>query len=318
MIEHKSLRRFLLIVVSLGLAFFISYYIAGKDKAYNVSDNASLDFGGIKRTYRIHVPTSYDRTKPVPLLLVFHGLGGSGREMEVATGFNELSDRRGFLVVYPDGYEASWADGSGATPAGRAGVDDVGFVSALIDKLGNEFRIDSGRVYATGYSNGGMFVQRLACELSQKITAVASVAGTMAEKLSTSCNPGRAVSVMHVHGTEDSIVPWQGGEVRGVGISGWRILSIPTTVSKWSDINGCPKSSEEDYIASNNRAVKRKTYSGCRDSTEVVLYGIIGGGHNWPRLMKRTKLTESHSSEAGTEIYAEELIWNFFEKYSKK
>ncbi len=317
MIEHKSLRKFLIIVVSLGLAFYISYYIAGKDRAYNVSDNASLDFGGIKRTYRIHAPPSYDGTKPVPLLLVFHGLGGSGREMEVATGFNELSDRRGFLVVYPDGYEASWADGSGATPAGRVGVDDVGFVSALIYKLGNELRIDLNRVYATGYSNGGMFVQRLACELSQKITAVASVAGTMAGKLSTSCNPGRAVSVMHIHGTEDSIVPWQGGEVRGVGISGWRILSVPTTMSKWSDINGCPKSSQEDYIASNNRDVKRKTYSGCRDSTEVVLYGVIGGGHSFHGLVGEIQLVEQSATKPDSVIQAEEVIWNFFEEHSK-
>jgi polyhydroxybutyrate depolymerase len=316
----ENMKTFLLISTWVVFAFTVESCTANRDADSNSvrKDSGSLELSGMKRTYRIHIPPSYDGTKPVPLLLVFHGLGGNGREMEMGTRFNELSDRRGFLVVYPDGYETSWADGSGVTPAGRAGVDDVGFVSALFDKLANEFRIDLSRVYATGYSNGGMFVQRLACELSHRIAAVASVAGTMTEKLSTSCNPGRAVSVMHVHGTEDSIVPWQGGEVRGVGISGWRILSVPATMSKWSDINVCSKSAEVDFIAGNNRTVRGKTYSNCRDSTEVVLYGIVGGGHSFHSLVGEIQMLEQSATKPDSVIRAEEVIWNFFEGYSKR
>lgn len=277
----------------------------------------SFELEGISRSYRIHIPPSYERTTSVPLLLVFHGLGGNGKDMERGTKFNGLSDRMGFIVVYPDGYKASWADGSGVTPAGRAGVDDVGFISALIDKLAGELRINPKHVYATGYSNGGMFVQRLACELSDRIAAIASVAGTMTEKLSPKCSPDGAVSVMHIHGTDDFVVPWEGGEVRGVGIFGWNILSVPTTVSKWVDINGCSESSVENYKIGDNKNAYGKVYNSCRDNTEVILYGVVGAGHNFHGLMEEIKLVELSSTKPDSVIQGEEAIWDFFEKHSR-
>jgi polyhydroxybutyrate depolymerase len=276
-----------------------------------------IEFDGINRTYRIHVPVSYDVTKAYPLLFVFHGLGGDGGEMERGTKFNDVSDSKGFMVVYPDGYNSSWSDGSGVTPAGRAGIDDVGFVSALIVNLAKELRIDLNRVYATGFSNGGLFAQRLACELSDKVVAVASVAGTMAQKLSQDCRPSRPVPVMHVHGTEDSIVPWEGGEVRGVGISGWGVLSVPVMVKKWVDINGCSTSAKTEYVQDNGKTGRAEFFGGCRTNTEVVSYTLNGGGHEWPGMMKDITSSPLSSAKTGRYVYAEEVIWGFFEKHPK-
>lgn len=278
----------------------------------------TMDFGGIERTYGIHIPASYDGTKPYPLLFVFHGLGGDGKEMERRTKFNDVSDSKGFMVVYPDGYGSSWSDGSGVTPAGRAGIDDVGFVSALIVNLSKELRIDLNRVYATGFSNGGLFAQRLACELSDKIAAVASVGGTMTQKLSPNCGPTRAVSVMHMHGTDDSIVPWEGGEVRGVGIAGWRVLSVPAMMKRWVDINDCSTLPKKGYDQDGGKSVRAEFFGGCRNNTEVVLYMLNGGEHNWPGIIKNIEASELSSGKTGRDMYAEEVIWGFFEKHPKK
>ncbi|MGH7807074.1 MAG: alpha/beta hydrolase family esterase, partial [Thermodesulfobacteriota bacterium] len=275
MFTIRSLKAFMLLAFCAGLALSLSFCNRDRATSSSIVDKnnyGSMEFGGIERTYGIHIPASYDGTKPYPLLFVFHGLGGDGKEMERRTKFNDVSDSKGFMVVYPDGYASSWSDGSGVAPAGRAGIDDVGFVSALIVNLAKELRIDLNRVYATGFSNGGLFAQRLACELPDKIAAVASVGGTMAQKLSPKCGPTRAVSVLHVHGTEDSIVPWEGGEVRGVGISGWRVLSVPAMVKKWVDINDCSTSTKKEYGQDNGKTVRAEFFGGCRNNTEVVLY----------------------------------------------
>jgi polyhydroxybutyrate depolymerase len=317
----RSFKVFMLIACCAGLALILLFRNGERDTdfvAVNKDYNATMEFGGIERTYRIYVPPSYDETKPAPLLLVFHGLGGDGKEMESATKFNDISGPRAFIVVYPDGYKSSWSDGSGVTPAGRVGIDDVGFVSALIDKLTNELKIDTNRVYATGFSNGGMFVQRLSCEIPDKIAAIASVGGTMVVNISTRCNPERAVSVMHLHGTDDSIVPWEGGEVSGVGISGWRILSVPDTIRKWVDINNCSSSSQENYKLDGGAYAGVELYTKCSDNTEVMLYALAGEKHNWPGVIKRIELPEPSSHKSTRNIYAEEVIWGFFEKHPKK
>lgn len=322
MFNLKSLKTSLIITVAVGLVVILGFLSADTVKDPNAIQkdySGSLEFGGIVRAYNIHIPPSYDGRKPTPLLFAFHGLGGDGKWMGKETKLNETADHEGVIVVYPDGYKASWSDGSGVTPAGRAGVDDVGFVSALIDKLANELKIDLSRVYATGFSNGGMLAQRLACELSDKIAAIASVGGTMVEKISPQCNPERPISVMHIHGTEDSIVSWKGGEVR-VGIPGWKILSVNATVRKWTSINGCSSSKEtyklDTYFDSTE--VHSEIYNNCKNETEVILYAVEGGGHTWPGIIRRKRLPKSAPDDTESNNHAEEIIWEFFERHPKE
>ncbi len=323
MFNLKSLKTSLIITVAVGLVLILGFLSADRVKDPNAIQkdySGSLEFGGIVRAYHIHISPSYDGRKPAPLLFAFHGLGGDGKWMEDESKLNETADNEGFIVVYPDGYKASWSDGSGVTPAGRAGVDDVGFVSALIDKLANELKIDLSRVYATGFSNGGMLSQRLACELSDKIAAIASVGGTMVEKISTQCNPERPISVMHIHGTEDRVVPLEGGEVK-VGISGWKILSVNATLKKWARINGCSSSSKETYKLDSyfdSTEVHSEIYNNCKNETEVILYAVEGGGHTWPGIIRRKRLPKSAPDDTKSNNHAEEIIWEFFERHPKE
>jgi polyhydroxybutyrate depolymerase len=206
----------------------------------------SIISAGLERTYHIHIPASYDKANPIPLLIALHGGGGSGEKMEELTlqGFNRLSDKEGFIVVYPDGIENHWNDGRENVRyrAHREKIDDVGFISALVEHLAKEYNIDKKRVYATGISNGAMMLFRLACELSGKITAIAPVAGSMPESLPSRCSPSRSISVLIISNTADPLVPWGGGEIRfGLRRFG-KVLSVPETVKFWSTHSQCSSS----------------------------------------------------------------------------
>ncbi|WP_019739929.1 alpha/beta hydrolase family esterase, partial [Mycobacterium avium] len=167
--------------------------------------------GGMDRTYMLHVPAG----DPVGLVLSLHGGGGTGIAQRGLTGFDAVADAHNLLVVYPDGYEKSWADGRGASPADRHHVDDVAFLVGLVTKLQNDYRVAPGHVFVTGMSNGGFMSNRLACDRADVFAAVAPVAGTLG--VGVACNPSRPVSVWAAHGTADPLVPFKGGAVGGRG-----------------------------------------------------------------------------------------------------
>jgi len=144
----------------------------------------SIDFKSIKRTYHIHVPVLYEQDYSTPLVIVLHGGGMQGKDIEGMTGFSNLSDQKGFIAVYPDAIDKSWNDDRKTTMPRKSldeNIDDVGFISTLIDHISTVWNIDRTRIYVAGFSNGGMFSQRLARELTDKICAFASVAAPMPE-----------------------------------------------------------------------------------------------------------------------------------------
>jgi polyhydroxybutyrate depolymerase len=271
----------------------------------------SMQAGGLTRTYYIHLPLSYTGQQAVPLVLAFHGSGATGKDLADQTHLNEISDEEGFILVYPDGYQEQWADGRGTTPPEQAGVDDVGFVSALIDKLLGELNIDKSRVYVTGFSNGGIFVQRLACELADKITAMASVSGTMAANISAQCQPARPIPVLLFMGTNDPSVPFDGGEVDGnQGID----LSAAETIQQWTMHNACsptPSTTQAPSALNDGTDVFRTEYSSCKNNADVILYTIEDGVHTWPDGTEDAQTAESHN-----DLDTSQVIWNFFSQYS--
>jgi polyhydroxybutyrate depolymerase len=217
-----------------------------------------------------------------PLVVALHGRLGDGKAMAHLTGLDAVADEDGFVVVFPDGYEKSWNDGRGRSPASEAGVDDVGFISALVDHAVASFRADARRVYVTGMSNGGMMTHRIGCELAAKIAGIAPVAGALPERGAPSCAPARPLSVVMFHGTDDSFVPYGGGEMqRGAG---GRVLSAEASLAKWAALEGCAAGSttvELDRDPSDGTSVER-TQSVCPAGRQVALYTIRGGGHTWP------------------------------------
>lgn len=265
--------------------------------------------GGMTRTFRVHVPPRYDGRAPLPLVLMLHGGGGSGRQLETASSrMSPIADREGFIAVYPDGTGArlrTWNAGGCCGSAVTNDVDDVGFVRALIDHLEAELCVDRRREFASGMSNGGLMSHRLACELSDRIAAVAPVAGT---EMSPTCTPARPVAVMHIHGSDDGHVPWDGGE--GCGLAGVSFTSVPATMERRRTLNGCDATTTEVLAEGDGRC---DGWDGCDEGADVVLCTVSGGGHSWPGGEPSADVVDCPADgEQSTTFVASEIIWRFF------
>ncbi len=268
---------------------------------------------GRARSYVVHVPPAPAAGKPLPLVIVLHGGGGNADNAIRMTGFSEKADKEGFIAVYPNGTGKlknrllTWNAGHCCGYAFEEKIDDVGFIRTLIEKLQSQFNVDPKRIYATGMSNGAMMTYRLGCELSDKIAAIAPVAGTLGTE---SCRPESPVSVIIFQGTADEHVLYEGGKPRkGFGKPERVDKSVSYAVSLWARNNGCspvPQRQEKGNIV-------QETYTGCREGKEVILHTIKGGGHAWPGGEKG----RLQADEPTQEISATELIWDFFSRHPK-
>ena len=239
---------------------------------------AQFDFGGLARTYSLHVPAGVEH--PSGLVVNLHAAGATGAGQEALTNYDAVADNYGFVAVYPDGVDLSWADGRGASQPDRQGIDDVGFLSALIGKLVADFGIDPGRVFVTGLSAGAFMANRLACDRADLVAAVAPVAGTLG--VNVGCNPSRPVSVLQIHGTADPIVPFDGGPMTGRGGAS-DIISATAMSERWRQVDGCPDPVQDVLPSAGDGTVTtRMTSSPCAAGTAVVLLTVDGGGHTWP------------------------------------
>jgi polyhydroxybutyrate depolymerase len=294
----------ILIYIMKKLIIFLSFIVTCSIFA----DKIIVD--GIERTYILHVPESV--SNPAPLVFVLHGGGGSGKHMNKLTGFNKVSDKHGFIVCYPDGIDKHWNDGRKVTQSYVNGVEvnDVKFISLLIDTLESKYNIDSARIYGCGISNGGMMSFRLGCELNNKIAAIAPVAISMSEYLYNSCVPGKPVPLLYIFGNEDPLVPYEGGSIR---FSRGKVVSVQNTLGLWVKNNDC---NEIPFITTidnedDDTYVKMFRFTGAAERNEVVFYLIYGGGHTWPGGRQYLpKLLVGRTSE---EFNASEEIWKWFE-----
>jgi polyhydroxybutyrate depolymerase len=241
--------------------------------ASGVDTAGTLSFGGLERTYQLHVPAGVDH--PAGLVINLHGAGATGGTQASLTNYNAVADQHGFAVVYPDGIDLSWADGRGASVPDRQGVDDVGFLVALADRLTHDYGISPGHVFATGLSAGAFMANRLACQRADVIAAIAPVAGSLGSAVG--CAPSRPVSVFATHGAADPVVPYNGGPMVGRGGPS-DIVAPPAMAGRWRDLDHCPAAPVEDAVSAE---VHRFTASGCADGTEVVFVRVNGGGHEW-------------------------------------
>lgn len=270
-----------------------------------------LSYQGIKRDYLLYTPSSYKPNGPTPVVIGFHGGTTTNVRFARTTNFHKLADEKGFLVVYPNGVNKNWNDGRGTV---NQDVDDVGFVTALIEEVKRLRNVDSRRVYVTGISNGAFLVQRLACERSDLIAAFSSIAGSMPTPLLATCNPLKPVSIIMFNSPNDSFVPWEGGEgKRGKGGS---IVSILGTIDFWRQRDFCKASIEEtlpDNAPGDNTRVYVRRYSNCRGDTAVVLYKIVGGGHTWPGGADQPAWLVGLTSQ---QLNATKVSWNFFQNHT--
>lgn len=275
---------------------------------------SSLMVNGVERTYQVFVPAKVN--EPAALVLVLHGGGGRASGMRLMSGFDAVADDEGFIVAYPDGLERSWNDGRGSQHVARSGADDVGFIAALIDQLVTKYSIDRQRVYVAGMSNGGMMTYRLACDLSDKIAGFAAVTANITADFARTCKPPRPVRMLMMNGTDDPIMPYQGGTVGVFGRDMGQVLSTEETVGFWTTANGCQQALPEqllpDLSPMDGTRVYRTIYGGCKAGGAVVFYRIQGGGHTWPKQEGGQYLPERRIGRVSRDIEAAEVIWAFF------
>jgi len=276
----------------------------------------TITVGGLSRTYLVHVPKGHDQQTPMPVVLALHGATTNGPMMAWFSGLNRKADQAGFIAVYPNGTGTHssffWNGGICCGSAMQNKVDDVAFMNALLDDLMRDFRVDAQRVYATCMSNGAIMVYRLASELSDRIAAIGPVSGSVGTE---ACQPKRPVSILHFHGTKDEYIPFMGG--RGDrSITGTDFPSVDDSVKTWVKANGCGETPKIDQLSKtgDETTVTRKTYSGGKDGTEVVLVVIEGGGHTWPGMQSPAKTL----GKSTLTVSANDLMWEFFQKHKLK
>ncbi len=282
---------------------------SGKGTPYpaGTTTEGSVMVSGRSRTFRVHVPPGYRVDRATAIVLAFHGGGGSGKQMEESSLLDVQADREGFVAVYPDGTGVlgTWNGGLCCGRAVEENVDDTAFVRAILDHLEGALCADTHRIFATGMSNGGILSHRLACELSDRLAAIAPVAGTIGV---ADCKPSRPIPVMHVHGTLDGHVPVGGGT--GCGPSGASYVSVADTMEGWRNRNGCA-AAKAAYDAMGDGTCL--AYTGCAAST--VLCTIEGGGHSWPGGAPKTAVSDCPSDGVQSRTFiANEVMWKFFLK----
>lgn len=275
----------------------------------------TLVSGGRERSCLLYVPKGWNGATPLPLVLALHGATSNGRLMQLFCGLSDKADAEGFLVAYPNGTGSTpnvliWNSGGGYGYAAKQNIDDVAFIRALLDRLSTEMPIDARRIYVAGMSNGAQMTYRLASELSDRIAAIAAVAGPQGN---ADPQPSRPMPVLHIHGTDDEFAPFQGG-VGPRSLYGTHFRSALDTVRTWAGVNGCsetPRITVETPRSADGTRIIRHEYGSCRAGAEVVLFVVEGGGHTWPgRPPLPPKLGKSTAN-----LDANDTIWEFFQRH---
>jgi polyhydroxybutyrate depolymerase len=272
----------------------VSFYSANRD-------NGSFVSSGEKREYLLHVPKSYDRSRATPLVISMHAAGLWGAAQKETSRWNDLADRKGFIVVYPSGVGGKGLRVWRADP-GDDLKKDVRFIAELIDTLSASYNIDSTRIYANGLSNGGGMAFALSCTLSNRIAAVGMVAAAQTLPWRW-CTDERPVPMIAFHGTADPDIPYSGG---ASWISPRPFPNVPGWSANWAKRNHCDPSPMNSSVAAD---VTRRVYGGCANDASVVLYTVRGGGHTWPG---GAPLPEWFVGRTTASIDATSLMWAFF------
>jgi len=311
-IEKMTMMRAVAILVAVLLWPFPPAPVQG------ASEERGIEAGGLHRTFILHVPPSLRAGVPAPLVFVLHGGGGTAAQIERTTGFSQTADRYGFIAVYPEAVDRNWNDGRGDTHirAQREDIDDVGFISDVLTQVSHDYPVDPKRVFATGMSNGGFMSQLLAARLSERIAAIAPVAGGMGPAIAATLRPSTPVSVLMLNGTADPLVPYTGGPVaRNRG----ETISIEEIVGKWVAANRCAASPVITQLAdtdpTDGTRVTKIAYLECAQRSVVVLYRIEGGGHTWPG--GRQNLPRVIVGRVSRDINANDVIWTFFASHPR-
>jgi len=283
--------------------------ISWKDKyTINESGNiySSINVQGTNREFIMHLPQNFSTETQHPLILNFHGATVNGQIQMDYTNFNKLADEQSFVIIYPTAL-LGMIYGDSVTLWNTAPNGDVHFVEKLIDLAYNDFNIDLAKVYATGFSSGSFMSYSLACNLSNRIAAIATVSGPLEISVMNNCAMDYNVPIIHFHGTKDQNLPLEGVDNFA--------LSVQSTLDFFKNKYGCQNATDmillDDLVQTDSSTACYQIISGCGQNSEIQYYKIVNGGHTWP-----DALEAPHLGFTNRDINANKIIWNFFSKFS--
>ncbi len=294
-------------------------WIAGRGSTLGPGDyGRKIQQQSMERQYFIHVPRGYKRSTPTPVVLVFHGGGGNPDQQRFDSRMDEISEKHNFIAVYPAGTNAffkdkmlTWNTKTCCGFALKNNIDDVGYVRSLLDDLSSLVNVDAKRVYATGLSNGAMMSYRLACELSDRIAAIAPIAFQVPVDAFGS-PPPRAVPVIHFHGVLDRHASYNGGVGPDAFVHGISLRPVAELLNTWVKHDGCPDKPKKTQRI--GHAVGQ-FYGPGKDSSEVIFWTLEDGGHTWPGGRVTEGEKRLNLGHINTDIDASELMWDFFTRH---
>jgi polyhydroxybutyrate depolymerase len=307
-----------------------------------------IDVDDVSRNYVVHLPKGYDQQQHYPLVILLHGQNQDADDMERLTLFNQTADKDGIIAVYPNAASGQWnigvrpeqqseatprrglgRRGGGGWPGGGGGYpgggqgggqnpepttrnrpelpDDVAFLNQMLDQIALKYSVDSHRIYATGLGDGGFMALHAGCSMADRIAAVATVGADLPKTMI--CLPSRAVPAVFIDGTEDPIVPYNGGNYKA---GRFHVLSADDTAKTWARFDHCqekPAQSKVPPAKKGDKEIKTYTYSGCQDNAQVVLYSVKDGGNTWPG--GQQYMTEKEVGKTSDALNADETIWSF-------
>jgi len=291
----------------------LSMLIACVANAQSGLSTHTLEHDHRARSYIRYVPPAVlQSTKPVEMVVMLHGGGGAGPSMMRYTRFNRLAREFGFIVLYPSGLNRHWNDGR----PHYQGVDDVGFILRSIDQtIGDTGRVDRSRIFLAGMSNGGHMSQRLACEQADRFAGIAVVTAQFTPQLIVKCRPSRPLGVLYMNGTEDPLVPYDGGPIAAQWGARGQATATAETLEFWRRRNGCALSPSRtplpDLDADDGLHIDQLDWRDCAPNAPLRLFKIVGGGHTWPG--KIQYMPESVIGRTANDVDGSRLIWHFFQ-----
>jgi polyhydroxybutyrate depolymerase len=289
------------------------------------------------RTFVVHLPQGYDSQQHYPLVILLHGLDQDAAEMARLTHFNEFADRDSIIAVYPNALRGRWNLGAGEPRPYRRGPyrgpriygpgypppgprpepgerregaprsQDIQFLNRMLDKLATHYSVDTRRIYATGLGEGGFMALRMGCSMADRVAAIAVVGAAMPRMLN--CVPSRPVPALLMNGTDDPIVPYDGGRYKD-GLL--HLLSAEDSAKEWARLNHCsakPSESKLPSLKEGGKDTRVYIFDDCQENAQVALYSVKGGGHTWPG--GEQYMTEKEVGKTSNALNANETIWSF-------
>jgi polyhydroxybutyrate depolymerase len=280
------------------MRFLIALFILFSLPNLNAQINGSINHEGQNRTFVYYKPSSWTSQNQMPLLIVLHGLTQTGPGVMDITNFNQIAEQNDFIVCYPNGISNAWNANMNITVST---ADDLGFIESLATFFQTNFNTNPLKQYLCGFSNGGFMSHKIACESSMCFAAIATVAGNMSDTTYANCSPQFSPAVLHIHGTADAVVPYNGGSGTGV--------SVDQTIQKWASFLTCDASPTIVNMSNPNltdlSSPERITYANCTSSLELIK--ITGGGHQWPGIATLV----GGAGVINMDFYSPEIIWTF-------